>query len=325
LQSDWAFFCGPLKVTVESSSAILYDKILESVRLYDRIWGSHSRHIAIHARECADAASPAAGTFLRCARMNVDVAESGLVASTIGGARARLLRTPASERWDLEIPSSLLGDGNLEDVEELVVLALTAGWRSAGWIPVHAAAVTDGQRCAMICAPSGGGKSTLTAAFVRRGWHAVGDDKVLLRMDRGVSQIAALQRTFNLHPKTRTWFPEVGDLEALPLYSTWTEKRKVKIESVWADTAADLASPTHILRVRRDPLPGPITFAPMDAGDVLSTLLRQIAIPAERTTANAILGSAAPAARRMHGFDVTVGENAYERADALQGLEAALR
>jgi hypothetical protein len=312
-------------VRVEAHSAILYEKILETVRLYDRVWGSHERHIAIHATVCSGNADPVAGTFLRCARIDVDVADKGLVASTIGGARARLVRTGTSERWDLEIPSSLLAAGNLEDVEEMVILALTAGWRSAGWVPVHTAAVTDGKRCVMICAPSGGGKSTLSAAFVRRGWHAVGDDKVLLRMNDGVSQIASLQRTFNLHPQTSAWFPEVGDLERLPLYSTWTEKRKVKIESVWADPAADLASPTHLLRIRRDADPGPITFTPMDAGEVLSTLLRQIAIPAERSTANAILGCAAPTARRMRGFDVVVGENAYARADALDALEAALQ
>lgn len=325
MPSDATFFCGPLEVTVEARSAILYEKILETVRLYDRVWASHERHIAIHALERTGSGSPALGTFLRCARIDVDAVESGLVASTIGGARARLVRSATSERWDLDIPPVLLTSGNLEDVEELVTLALTAGWRSAGWIPVHAAAVTDGERCVMICAPSGGGKSTLTAAFVRRGWLAVGDDKVLLRTNDGVAQIAALQRTFNLHPQTSTWFPEVGDLEALPLYSTWTQKRKVKIESVWTDPAADLASPTHILRVRRAATPGPIECTPMDSGAVLSTLLRQIAIPTERATANAILGCAGPTARRMRGFDVDVGENAYERADALDVLEAALR
>jgi hypothetical protein len=52
--------------------------------------------------------------------------------------------------------------------------------------------------------------------------------------------------------------------------------------------------------------------------------LRQIAIPADRTTANAILGCAAPTARRMRGFDVVVGQNAYAWPDALDSLEAAL-
>jgi hypothetical protein len=113
-------------------------------------------------------------------------------------------------------------------------------------------------------------------------------------------------------------------LERLPLYSTWTQKRKVKIESIWTDPAADFASPTHILRVRRDPKPGAIGLTPLDAGETLSTLLRQVAIPTDRSTANAILGCAAPTARRMRGFDVVVGENAYARPDALDALEAAL-
>jgi hypothetical protein len=325
LPNEAAFFCGPLAVTVDARSRVLYEKVLETLRLYDRRWATHDRNVAIRIVEGPSAGIPAAGTFLKCARIDVDLDESGLHATTIGGARSRMVRSGATERWELEIPPALIAQRNLEDVEELVILALTAGWRSAGWVPVHAAAVTDGERCAILCAPSGGGKSTLTAAFVRRGWRAIGDDKLLLRVVDGGSQIAALQRTFNLHPRTSAWFPEVGDLERLPHYSTWTDKRKVKIESIWSSPAADVASPTHLLRVRRDPSSGPVRFTPLSSGDTLSTLLHQVAVPTHRATANAILAAAAPTARRMRGIDVIVGEDAYERPDAIEALEAAMR
>jgi len=323
LPNSDTYFCGPLSVTVDASSVVLREKVLETLRLYDRVWATYDRHVAIRITERANSAVPASGTFLRCARMDVDASERGLHASTVGGASARLLRSGTNELWDLEIPQMLL-DTSLEDVEELVILALTSGWRSAGWVPVHTAAVTRGEKCVMICAPSGGGKSTLTAAFVRRGWHALGDDKVLLRVKDGVSQIAALQRTFNLHPKTRSWFPEVGDLEALPIYSTWTPKRKVKIESIWSDPTADLATPTHLFRIRRSGVTGPMSVEPLTASETLSTLLRQVAIPAHRTTANAILACAVPTAQRTRGFEVVIGEDVYERSDALDTLEEAI-
>jgi hypothetical protein len=323
LSSD-AYFCGPLRVTVDAESRILHAKVLESLTLYDRRWPVHDHSVEIRIRSSAGAVTePAAGNFLRCARITVDVAESGLHATTLCGARSRVWQTDTTDRWDIDVPANLIGTSNLEDVEELIILALTTGWRSAGWVPVHAAAVTDGNRCAVICAPSGGGKSTLSAAFVRRGWRTVGDDKLLLRVVDGRSQVASLQRTFNLHPSTSAWFPEVGDLERLPRYSTWTAKRKVKIESIWPEPAADGAHPTHLLRVRRAPESGGITHAPLGPREILTTLLRQVAIPGDRSTASHILSAIAPTARGMRGLDVVVGENAYSRPDALDALIGA--
>jgi hypothetical protein len=324
LPSETTHFCGPLRVTVETPSQLLHDKVLETLRLYDRRWPAHDVNVEIRIVETPGTAEPLAGTFLRCARIAVDASKSGLHATTLCGARSRSRQTGNTERWEMEVPGSLMST-KLEDVEELVVLALTAGWRSAGWVPVHAAAVTRGERCAVICAPSGGGKSTLTAAFVRRGWRAVGDDKLLLRLADGKPQLAALQRTFNLHPQTSAWFPEVGDLEQLPLYSTWTQKRKVKIETIWPEPAADGAYPTHLFRVRRTTESGGIAIRALDGGDTLATLLRQVAVPTDRSSANHILAAVGVTARGMRGFDVAVGEDAYGRPDALDGLEAVLQ
>lgn len=324
MPSEGTYFCGPLRVTVEAQSQVLYEKVVETLRLYDHHWAQHDRDVTIRIVETPHVASPLQGTFLRCARMLVDAAGAELHATTICGARSRSRLRGRTESWEIEVPEGLIAATNLEDVEELVILALTSGWRGAGWVPMHAAAVTDGERCAVICAPSGAGKSTLSAAFVRRGWRAIGDDKLLLRIADGQPQIAALQRTFNLHPSTSAWFPEVGDLERLPLYSTWTEKRKVKIESIWAAPAADDARPTHVLRVRRQPQAGGIIVTPLPLREVLPTLLRQIAVPTDRLTANLILAAVAPTARTVRGLDVIVGHDAYARPDAFTELDAAL-
>lgn len=326
MANSGTYFCGPLRVNVEAQTTFLYDKVVETLRLYDRQWPVHACTVEIRIDETPDAVmKPVNGKFLRCDRIQVDAAEAGLHATTIGGARSRSQQTGSTECWEMRIPRELVRTSNLEDVEELVILALTAGWRNAGWVPVHAGAVTNGTQCAIICAPSGGGKSTLTTAFVRRGWRAIGDDKLLLRMVGGQPRLAALQRTFNLHPCTSAWFPEVGDLERLPRYSTWTHKRKVKMESIWPEPAADDAQPTHLLRLRRDPQPGGIAYEPLAAGATLDTLLRQVVIPTDRSTANRILSAVAPTAERLRGFDVVAKENAYARADALDALELALQ
>ena len=97
----------------------------------------------------------------------------------------------------------------------------------------------------------------MTAAFVRRGWRTLGDDKLLARLDAdGSVRVAALLHTFNLHPSTRTWFPEVGDLERLPTYSAWTEKRKVAVSSIWDAATADVGVPNRVVALDAERNPG---------------------------------------------------------------------
>ena len=80
------------------------------------------------------------------------------------------------------VPRSSSDPWVLTDIESLLSLVLTEGWRAEGWIPLHAAAVVRFDTCALICAESGGGKTSLTAALVREGWQTLGDDKLLLRI-----------------------------------------------------------------------------------------------------------------------------------------------
>ncbi|TXH39980.1 MAG: hypothetical protein E6Q90_15265 [Actinobacteria bacterium] len=52
--------------------------------------------------------------------------------------------------------------------------------RRHGALPVHATAVTTGDRTIIICGPSGSGKSTTTAALSRYAWDVLADEPVLL-------------------------------------------------------------------------------------------------------------------------------------------------
>lgn len=327
MRTATTFFAGPLRVDVDADLAALERRIEEQLHVFVRRWDQtpYALRLAVHPSPVR--AAPAAGTYLVCSRMTVDTPGDALYATTRCGASARLTRTrPGGERWSIAFPAEELETPQLDELEDLVGLALVSGWRAAGWTPVHGGAVTRNGRCAIICATSGGGKSTLTAALIRDGWRTLGDDKLLLRAGAdGSAEVTALMHTMNLHPRVRRWFPEVGDLERLPRYSAWTEKRKVHVEDVWPGGTAERGRPTHVLRVRREAAAGPLRVTPLSDDALFRTLIGQIAIPNDRAVAATALRTVAATLRTgVRGFDVVVGEDAYGSPDALAPLEEAL-
>jgi hypothetical protein len=317
------FHCGPLELTLHAPNSGLYDKVAETLYLYDFPWDSPYRPLDIWAQTSNVLEPPARGDFLRCARMLVDKTAQGLRATTISGARAIGTLEDTGERWDIFVPDSLVEEGRLEEIEDILSLVLTTGWRRGGWTPIHAAAVVKDGTCVIFCASTGGGKTTMTAAFVRRGWQVLGDDKLLLRVQEREPQVAALLHTFNLHPQTRDWFPEVGDLEQLPRYSVWTEKRKVSISSIWSHAPVHRARPSVLVSLRRDNLD--VLIRPLEQPDVFATLLRQTVIPNDPVTARQIIADVAGAAEKTRGLQVDVPADAYRDPRILDALEEAIR
>jgi len=318
------FCCGPLQITLRAQDADLYAKIGETLGLYDFTWAPPRRPVNIYARR-SNARTPVSnGDYLRCARMLVDHVPAGLNASTTSGARAAATFTDLGETWHITVPDSLVEAGKLEELEDVVSLVLTTGWRRGGWTPIHAAAVLKEQRCVLVCAPTGGGKTTLTAALVRRGWQVLGDDKILLRMRDGQPEVAALLHTFNLHPKSREWFPEVGDLERLPRYSVWTEKRKVSVVSIWSHAPAQSATPSVLISLQRSMDYVNALIEPLSQPEVLTTLLKQTVIPSERATASGIVSAVARTSTHLHGLSVQVPTDAYRDPAFLAALEGAI-
>jgi len=318
------FFCGPLRVSLRTENGELYDKIAETLLLYDFTWFAPYRPVEIHAQPRNGVPPPAAGNFLHCGRMLVDRLPNGLRATTTSGGQATAHFSDRGESWLVQVPDSLVESGKLEEIEDILSLVLTTGWRREGWAPIHAAAVKNAATCAIICAPTGGGKTTLTAALVRRGWRALGDDKILLRLHAGRPDIAALLHTFNLHPRTREWFPEVGDLERLPHYSALTEKRKVQIRSIWANAHAEKAHPSVLIALRRTTTGAGVIIRALDEREVLAALLHQTVIPSDAKTARGILASAVGTAAHLRGLHVDVATDAYRDPRSLDRLESAL-
>jgi len=319
-----SFHCGPLEILVGAESEALSAKIAETLELYNVAWDGPYQRIRIDLRESDEAAELGPGDYLTCQRTHVDRNGPDLVVTSRAGAAGTF--ATATCEWKLVVPRRPGDIWVLTDIEHLLSLVLTVGWRSAGWVPVHAGAVVSGDRCAIVCAESGGGKTSLTAALIRAGWRTLGDDKLLLRLtEQGTAELRALVHTFNLDPRTRDWFPEVGDLERLPRYSEWTHKRKVCPTDIWPGTTIASARPSHVIQLLRDGRTTGMAMAPLDRREVLSVLLRQIVIPADRDAAEPLLRTAVTTAGTLAGVRLSVGENAYADSAWIDALRTALQ
>ncbi|MEO1767720.1 HprK-related kinase A [Thiobacter aerophilum] len=78
------------------------------------------------------------------------------------------------------------------------------------YLVVHAAVIEQKGRAAILPAPPGSGKSTLTAALVQRGWRLLSDELTLIDPETGL--VHALARPVSLKntslPLLRAWAPE---------------------------------------------------------------------------------------------------------------------
>jgi hypothetical protein len=256
--------------------------------------------------------------------MNVDPAPDGLRATTTHGAVLRGKFNDAGEQWQMSVPSEIVADGWWPEIEDLLSLVLTTGWRRAGWVPLHAAALTDGHRGAIVCAAGGGGKTTFMMAMVRNGWRSLGDDKLLLRSEGSQATVAALKLMLNVDPAVEAWFPEIGDLRDLPEYSAWTPKRRVALESLWPCSTQLTMRPTTIVALQRRRGVGTFRIEPMDATETIATLLKQTVIPHDPSQARWIAGELVACARRSAGVRIEVGDDAYVDPGAIARVAGAL-
>jgi len=315
------YACGPLSIQVDGNNAEMCRRIEDTLGLYNVAWDSMCASINIDIDTSEESADLGAGSYLTCARMHVDREAHYLKATFKSGAAA----VSEHNGWHLRVPRNGDEFWTLVDLESFVTLVLTEGWRACGWVPVHAAAIVRDKTCAMVCAESGGGKTSLTSAMLSRGWQTLGDDKLLLRIDAsGRAELRALVHTFNMHPRTGGWFPEVGDVTELPSYSVFTDKRKIHPDSIWQGATLDAARPTHIVKLLRGESEGSIRARQLSSAETLSTLLHQTVIPSEAAAAKPIVATIARTAASLRGIELEVGNNAYANEEAISMIEGAL-
>lgn len=90
-----------------------------------------------------------------------------------------------------------------------------------GLFPLHSSAVTDGRRAVLFLGACGAGKSTLTGAFLRRGWSLLADDVSVLR-EAGGLQVARGPARLRLTRTSATHL--LGSVDGLPRETGKEEK-----------------------------------------------------------------------------------------------------
>jgi hypothetical protein len=213
----------------------------------------------------------------------------------------------------------------VEETEQQLVLLLARAWAQTGWTPLHAGSLLPPgeNRCVLLCAPSGVGKTTLTAALLRRGWRTLGDDKTLLQIGQSGVIARGLARRFHLHPTSARWFPELGDFNDCPHYSRWTDKRVVRIEQTWPDRLVDGAIPAAVVQLERSE--SGLQIEPMDRMKTLYTLLRQVAIPSDPEHAQPLVACISRAAAAANSAVIKIGHGIYDDPEIINRLEKTLR
>ena len=318
---------GPLDLTVHCRPGPTLDLLASTLSLYDVPWTlTPHKPVQLKVEVASEAVAEAArGDYLECAQMLVDHAPGGLRATTSRGALLVGRFVADGEAWHMTVPARVPVEGWWPEIEDLVSLIVTTGWRRSGWVPLHAAGLTRDGVGVLVCAASRGGKTTFSLALARRGWRVVGDDKLLLGTVDGTTTVAAVKHMLNVDPALRDWFPELGDINHLPIYSEWSPKRRVPLAHIFPDAPAASMGVSHVVSlVRRDDAHG-LAIEEMDVAQTLSTLLHQTVMPNDARVAREITARLVAVGQSAHGLRVTVPAGIYRDRDALQPLEAALR
>lgn len=317
------FHCGPVVMELTTPDDRWMGRLESELAQFDAVWEGLAVQLHLLLVEERREVVAVKGDYLRCERYGVDRVGELLVGASRAGVRFEF--DCVSRRAVVWAPEGPENEDVREELEQFVLLMLVWGWRRMRWTPMHVGSVAKGNCCALICAASGGGKSTFTASLIRRGWETLGDDKVLAAhgTDERV-MLRGLSRSMNLDPAVGRWFAEANRLGELAKYSRWNEKRKVAIESLWPGRVRKEAVPTHLLKLVRLAERSGIRMERMESGETVETLARQVAMPSDREAVKLVMGTIAGMGAQVRGLRVFVGSDVYEQADRLKVVEEAL-
>lgn len=321
------YFCGPIKVSLVFEDPGLHQALAGLLSQYDAPWPVPRAEIFVTVGTGpapSDMAKPA-GDYLISYRLHVDRRGTHLISSSNVGVWMDYDEAGKSAR--ILVPGHPDRATEIEEVEQQLVLLLARAWAGEGWTPLHAGSlVIPGEnRCVLVCAPSGVGKTTLISALLCRGWRTLGDDKILLRKENGRVVARALSGRVHLHPSLLNWFPEVGEIEKWPRYSRWTEKRMVRLEAIWPGQSLESAIPAGLVQLGRNENGSGVEVEPLDAVNTLHTLLRQIAIPADAPDAQPLVACAAAMTAQLRAARINIGNNAFADEANLKQLATIFR
>ena len=131
----------------------------------------------------------------------------------IEAAKGRLLLRGAKSATILVTGGDSITVEPLPGSDPATTKQMLLGWAFAGlfhqraMLPLHGSALCNGDDCFVFCAPSGGGKSTLTASFFKRGFSFLDDNIALADFQDGTAFIASGS------PELRLWEDSMHTLE----------------------------------------------------------------------------------------------------------------
>jgi hypothetical protein len=309
------FLCGPVCIEMVGDGAWI-ERLSGELLMFDVPFDGPSVCVRFEISEEMEPAPEVRGNYLQFHRYKVDRTGDGFVMSSPGGAWCRFDAAARCAR----VRAPYVGDDVVEEVEQFLIFVLVWGWQVLGWMPLHVATIEWEGKCVLVCAESCGGKSTFTAACIRRGFHTLGDDKVLIGSGRP-AMACALSRGMNLDPAVARWFPEVAGISELRPYSRWSAKRKVRIEDLWPGATRARAMPTVLLKLTRAAHSTPVFLRPLGAQEVIDAIARQTVIPNDRLAAAAMLPAILGLAEQLRGWAINVTAEAYSDLENLKGIE----
>jgi hypothetical protein len=322
LRSERHHAIGPLQLHVTAPAGRISDVVDLALGLFDVAWPFERTPwpvtVDVHVR--SGRGEPAAGDYLATALLQVDSAAGALRATSLSGAVADGRLDRDGERWLVSLSQEATDRDQAVDIDAFLTLVLATGWRRAGWIPMHGAAVVHGDRGILICAQGGGGKTTFALAFVQRGWRAIGDDKVLLGAIDGSPMMAAVQQILHVDPASSGWLPELEGKTWHPAAVPTGVKRRIRLGSIWPQAGAYTGAPTDVVVLERPVGARGFEVHPIDHAGVLDALIRQTAMPRDPGTARATLATLVTTASRCQGWRIAVGHAAYADSTAVDEL-----
>ena len=322
IQTNLEFYCGPARIRVGGELPEAAAKIESLLELFNVRWPDVAQSVQVHITADPAPFVVEEGTYLVSRNMRVDHTPEGLRATCEIGTAAAY--SAPNQSWIIYIKDGIYNNRVSASLERIASLITTTAWRELGWVPIHGGAVIKEDVCALICAPSGGGKTTLTTALVNFGWQTLGDDKLLLRIHEGKVELRALLHIFNMHPEAERWFEQLAELRSYPEYSIWTPKRRLPIETFWPDSRAYCSRPTHLIQIKPIETKGVMELHPMSQTQVLDSLLRQTVIPKEPHVARKILGTVSQTAFTLNGYEMHLGREIYATSEKLEEFQRTL-
>ncbi len=129
--------------------------------------------------------------------------------------------------------------------------------RLRGMVPLHASAVSIGDRAIALVGPAGAGKSTTAAAFARCGYRVISDDVVALRQEGSRVEIPPG------YPRVNLWAESVqamfGSDASLPLISSAWDKHFMPLDPQTEFEARSLPlGGIYVLQKRAVGIAGPL-------------------------------------------------------------------